>query len=617
MKARKKFCQLVLTLIKERPQDIVFFAGAGISLSPPTSLPLANAVKLEVLKQISNNTPSTKLGKFYKEHRVEIGDLINNIFMESVFEIIRIRSRELDDKVLFEMIAETFEAGTPNTYHLLLAQLIQDGCSAVTTNFDMLIEKASSDPIITERNRATLCTSDTDRVLHIHGSITAPMSIITTLTQVGRGLPEDLGNALKDVLKNKVVVFIGWSDNDIDITPALFMAKMERVYWLKHNASRDQVQTADDIRSSDDIVDKLVSQFNGLKYTGNTRDVVHDLWKDLWGVVPLKRGRAHNWKKPIKRLSQLNEWDRAFILAEVLERIDGTKALMHKLIGRLQDLVRRPSRSGQVLSRDILAELYCKKSVCERIIGRFEDAVRSAKRGKEVLDQEEHLSWLVELNNDIASAYNDWAYQEKNVEMHGDAIAIFEQNIELINERLEREINLAIRTLLLLDKAQVHTNLGSTYSALYETARAHSQSQDILLPYLESAINHYEAGIRIHEDIAKEELQQELVFYNNTKLGDLYNNIANVLCTLDRKTEGKRAFRLCLESKKNAGDIIGRKRALGDYMSWFSKENDLHIDDEIFIENRILRNVLKEAAVSSTHLLYYKRRLVEEERRGH
>lgn len=627
MKNRKDFCNEIIDLINEKPSELVFFTGAGISCDPPSSLPLANEVKLALIDAICKEGKKTSINQFYKYYQKKIEEYLKNILMESVFEIIRLRSEELD---VIKMIKKIFSTEKTNRNHIFLSRLLKKGCNVITSNFDILIEKASNFK---------------KKILHLHGLLDDseyPESLIATLNRVGQGLSKELWERLEKALKNKIVIFIGWSDNDIDITPILFLSDIKRVYWIDHKKEKTKYKIVhyydNEVKKPEDPVDELIKQFEGTKYIGNTDTIVDAIWQGLCGckLKPSGKRRNKKWEKPIKDLESLEEWDRALIFLEVLERIDPEKKLPLKLIEKLEKDIKR-QKDLSLFHKLIFYELSCKKSVCNRIISNYEEAIKSAEKAVEMiktdlaglvlLKEEEWLikSFLIELRNDIASAYNDWGYIEgekgdcrKAIERHKKAIKIFKENIRELSNELDKLRGLTnedrLKILILLDNAQVHTNLGSTYLGLYETGSRCSKPSNFLDELLNKAEENYLEGIKIHEGLKKKlrdkKFQDALREYNNIKLADLYNNIANVYSQKSGKDKAENYYKKCYVLKKECGDVRGMKRLVGDYL-FFLENNNLKPKNlkTMCAESKALKFAFAEETISSTHLLYYKKKL--------
>lgn len=615
----KRFSKQIITLLSN-PARLVFFTGAGISRNPPSSLPLARDVKLQLIKAICNGDDNPCISHFYRLHKHRISTLLQNISMESIFEILRVRS-QLN---VIKLVTKLFGATEPNDTHTFLARLLKAGCTVVTTNFDLLIEEA----LRRESARRPRCDPAQlcRRIFHIHGSVKQPQSIIGTLRRVGQALiSADTEIALKKVLGNRTVVFVGWSDRDIDIMPALFGSGMKEVYWIEHSKRKSSMLCWSDqkVKGSREPVDKLVATFHGTKYMGDTDGLVGEIWRAAWSDAPLGglQGNNTSWKEQMKPVKGLRWWERGLILVEVLERIDREKRLPLELIRGLQT---RAAALGET-ERAVSYELSCKRSVCERIVCRHKQAISSAKQGlKRMVAVGEDLSWYIELRNDIGSAYDGWAYScrrggrlKEAMRRHVKAVRIMERNIKELNEHLRRCGDVggksSFRILVLLDKAQVHTNLGSCYLGLCETGSRCSMGSSWVKTVLEKAERNYAEGIRIHLELGQE-LRGDLGSYNDIKLGDLYNNIANVYSRESEREKAQEYYTKCLEVKRKSGDVRGTKRLLEDYLS-FIEGNDLKVRNvEVMRAKRdALESAFVEYPISSTHLLYYKRKLSGEE----
>jgi len=609
MNNKTKICKKLFNLLSEQASKVVIFAGAGISFNSPSSLPLANEVKTAILDALCDESNEIPLKSFYYQHRNEID--INRILMESMFDIILTRSHEFTNQRLFCIVKDIFSKGKPNNNHLFLSRLIKAGCRIITTNFDVLIEEALN------RSR-----EPAKEILHIHGSVKEPQSIITILRQVGQGLPREMAEMLQAALKDKILIFIGWRDEDIDVTSLLFSSRIKKIYWIDHNEEdKQELLYYDSIYTPPNLVDKLIQKFTGIKYVGNVDKLIYDLWQKLWQDDPLQNGKRNiDLKNVICELSEIDEYGKYFIFLEILERVDNEKkTLTLELINTIEERVRAKPESRTKLNKSICAELYCKKSVCSRIAGNYEEAIISAQEGLSILDNRKDITWIVELKNDLASAYNDWgiAVREQGdpkdaLQKQHKAIDTFKENLNLI----DRFLNMAIMQtqpklsrLHLLDKAQVLTNMGSTYLELHQTAELLSAPGHIANEYLESANRSYEKGIYVHEALKEREgMSEEIGYYNDLKLSDLYNNIANSLSSASQIKEANEYYKKCFDLKKELGDIRGQKRVIYDYDHFITQLRNVPemIYNEIISDKDILDIAFIEMPVSSSYLLHYK-----------
>ena len=156
-------------------------------------------------------------------------------------------------EVLFELIESTaapviaklfrlFGNSSPNLYHHFLARLLEKKATShvVTTNFDRLIERASRsnlDVSVTEQehSRRPLCG-----LYKIHGSVDRPDSIIAVVEQVSRGLGPQKRQLMKEILSQTCLV-VGWSDDDIDLSPAFFEFASGLLIWFIYDPQSSQV----------------------------------------------------------------------------------------------------------------------------------------------------------------------------------------------------------------------------------------------------------------------------------------------------------------------------------------------------------------------------------------
>jgi len=112
----------------------------------------------------------------------------------------------------------------------------------------------------------------------------------------------------------------------------------------------------------------------------------------------------------------------------------------------------------------------------------------------------------------------------------------------------------------------------------------------------------YQKAIEIREKLQNELKElRKLRYYNNIKLGDLYNNLANTYSFIAEKYNAK-----CLEIKRKCGDVRGMKRLLDDIKKYYNEYKDLKDVHEILEQSFI------EEPISSTHLLYYRIKLLKD-----
>lgn len=231
-------------------QRCIFLAGAGCSINPPSNFPSGKEMKEELLKFTCAESEIENILKL-KELR-----------FETLLEIIR---SQLDNEM---KILEYFEqCNKPNAIHFFLADMINEGHTVITTNFDFLIEYAliksnhSKDSIfsvITEndykkyKNILEYKNTGNKFLFKIHGSMKDILTetstkeyLLSLIRKIGPYKSEfDLffvepykGVLLNKLLNNANLILLGYSgENDFDIIPILKKYhKLKRILWVNHS----------------------------------------------------------------------------------------------------------------------------------------------------------------------------------------------------------------------------------------------------------------------------------------------------------------------------------------------------------------------------------------------
>jgi hypothetical protein len=212
----------------------VLFLGAGISF--PSGLPLANEVKNLLLGETCRGEPL--LNKLYRQKRHGWERNLRGVMLESVLEIFSRHCRGKEAE-----LASIFLGAKPAHYHKAAAELLAGG-HVITTNFDDLIETAyatlrRANPgfpelrvVVNENEIQDETVSSFPSLIKIHGCATRPETMALIVSQVGKGLPrwrhEQLG-----LLASHPFIFLGYSDRDKDISPALTGLKNSWA-WICH-----------------------------------------------------------------------------------------------------------------------------------------------------------------------------------------------------------------------------------------------------------------------------------------------------------------------------------------------------------------------------------------------
>ena len=267
-------CQL-----EQNSRRVAFFLGAGVSHDSPASLPLAAEWKTALIDGLlAHGTIEVRTGSC----REPLREFVKSIPLESLFQPIQKVTTDDVFSAGFSIVA----GARPNRSHLAIAKLAKAGrvSSLITTNFDGCLERALDrygvpylvaaapsdflsiagppdpgtggrptwvpfsptlaryDPEVDDRASAKpSARRATDRLLvaKIHGSADQPQSIIATMERIMSGLSWGTSRTIAPVLNSETVVFAGWSDADIDLTPLVKVPSATQSYWLHHAPTGD------------------------------------------------------------------------------------------------------------------------------------------------------------------------------------------------------------------------------------------------------------------------------------------------------------------------------------------------------------------------------------------
>lgn len=207
------------------PSDVALLVGAGVSVDTPSCIPAAAAI----VAALSDWLGDGDLEQAERARRA-ITARGNNpyafIRFEQVWQTLDSLmpglSRALESLELF---------GDPNENHHALAEVLANGGSVITTNFDRRVEWAL-------RRRGTRCTpwvfgrsksrpEDDTRYFKVHGSFGRRRQLLATLFSIGSaGLSFSRMSPLKDALAARVegraLVVAGYSFSDhFDLVPLI------------------------------------------------------------------------------------------------------------------------------------------------------------------------------------------------------------------------------------------------------------------------------------------------------------------------------------------------------------------------------------------------------------
>ncbi len=239
---------LDLVSILRDNNDLIFLAGAGISMDPPASLPSARQMMDAIIEYGAPTTVKINLlqiSALRYEYLIEIF----HTYYDPAFKLM-----------------DFFDLATrPNALHLYLAHKLEKGNWILTTNFDYLIEHACgiSNPtfqvVITPQDFKTFkdprkwYEKGTLLLYKLHGStknvktgaITKD-TLVTTISSLGKFKEGDVFSVevwkrelFENIGKGRTLIVMGYSGgDDFDIVPMLSrIPGLKRIIWVEHNPS--------------------------------------------------------------------------------------------------------------------------------------------------------------------------------------------------------------------------------------------------------------------------------------------------------------------------------------------------------------------------------------------
>jgi len=221
MSCHKRIESLVDFILKSRDEgDLLAFCGAGISILPPSRLPVA----AELMEEVTNF--------FTKPYRHYIKEF--HLRPEVLFGIII----KYEEQNLLALLHSILSVGSFNAQHSFIASLLGAGCNVITTNFDTLIEQACIANKINYHRVISRLPSFMHKpaIYKIHGSIDSHKSMMYTINHINKGLSKKKIDFLKDLTIDKTVIVFGYSGNDqLDIMPALSKCEYRKLVWIAHD----------------------------------------------------------------------------------------------------------------------------------------------------------------------------------------------------------------------------------------------------------------------------------------------------------------------------------------------------------------------------------------------
>jgi len=417
-------------------RSVLPFFGAGISNDPPSNLPLGGTLRSILIENLLKITKKYFFGHQTKDKLWQHArEILENVMLEKIFG--GIYDVFGDEALSFWQVLDTNES---NFNHKAIAHLTKNRMftKIITLNFDILIEIA-----LKNVKYKTFCPIDgyffpkdiqifQAEIIKPHGSLPQSGSeepkfkhIIATIQKIGNAPSEKNENAIINLVEQnnmRNILFIGYSDNDIDIFPIFVKHStiIRHVFWfkfvgIKNNEIRNWTSTS----WKQKLPDRLLQWFNELGdritiICGNPPDFFKHLLSHsdlhLFDSTLLSSNSVTRAKPKIQADFLLNNPDKtALALAHLLEN-SGERQLsieIFHMIRKRQSFQYLPQLNAFLLSR--LAWGYHAK-------GDLTSAFSLRKEAKEVLLESNYGKYDDAIFNvTIELGYDYWSFVKKAI----------------------------------------------------------------------------------------------------------------------------------------------------------------------------------------------------------
>ncbi len=264
-----------------RDDKLVVFAGAGVSMGKPASLPsftkLAKAIAKGTGVEKKKNEPEDRFLGRLKHQGVDVHKI----------------AAEVLNKNCCKKIPK------PTDLHRDLLKLHPESMAPriVTTNFDTLFEQAGDCSLVSQTevftSPALPLGGHFTGIVHVHGALSRPQDIVLTDADFGRAyLTEGWARRfLVDVFRSYTVLFVGYSHSDTImnyLSRALPADQTESRFVLTHETDDNNwqylgIEPITYVKSSDNDHSALYRGVNGL--AKNTRRSILDWRREITEIA--------------------------------------------------------------------------------------------------------------------------------------------------------------------------------------------------------------------------------------------------------------------------------------------------------------------------------------------
>lgn len=205
--------------------NIWLLIGAGVSAGAPSNVPLWGEIAHDTM-QFLYRTLEYKIsdigGDGYLLTKEALDIIENSAYPELVLECLCRAYGRTSVLMALRALLDPAEC-KPNACHRAIAQLCKQRRvqGIVTTNFDLLIERALDDEEIAYHviTNNKINYNETIPVIKAHGTINESSSLFFTRNEYYLGIHPDVQQMLRSKMMGTTLIIAGYSGNDMDIFP--------------------------------------------------------------------------------------------------------------------------------------------------------------------------------------------------------------------------------------------------------------------------------------------------------------------------------------------------------------------------------------------------------------
>ncbi len=319
----------VINLQKYRPNDVLFWTGAGISIDPPSCLPSGYRLTKDIVDAFCLETTWNTIEWYLSSAKIK----------DASGQIKKIPRLESILGCIVSILGYNFLARfkdlfnpAPNFFHHFFAYHIKSGGKHVTLNLDIGIENALEKDypgtyykILTQEEfRHSSIGEKYPYILHLHGSQrNDSRGLGLTIENISKGLlPNTKDFLINQLRSSRLLVFCGYSGSDFfDVNP--FFLEMNhkgitfpslKVVWVNHRNNFEGFLRLSKSNSNIPIL-RALNQAGAECYmwNGPTREFFHDFIRKWQASIP-NRGNTSTLPTFDKSLPY---WQRALVTAKI------------------------------------------------------------------------------------------------------------------------------------------------------------------------------------------------------------------------------------------------------------------------------------------------------------